>query len=313
MMLKDHADKFARAALDNIAREFPNATQHVWHDETEGARPRDLHPAFYGSFDWHSCVHMHWLLVHLLRRHESAVPAAEIRCALARSFEPARIVAEARYLKDRPSFERPYGWAWALKLAAELDDWNAGATWARALDPLTQTIIANFRAWLPRMAYPIRNGLHGNTAFALLLSLDYAGDAEFEADLRDAALRWYAADRNCNPDFEPSGFDFLSPALIEAALMRRVLDAPTFSAWRRDFLPDPKRLREPAQVLDIADGHIGHLLGLNFSRAWCLRLAYDDTDAARRLIEASLPYVTGGHFSAEHWLASFATLAMDVL
>lgn len=318
---------FARIALGHVGREYPNVLLHVLAGPEDAGTPRALHPVFYGSLDWHSCVHAHWMLARLLRLHPRMEPAADIEALFDANFTAAKIAGECAYFA-RPTargFERPYGWAWLLKLAAELHD---RPRWAAALAPLTQVILDRFRDWLPKATYPIRVGTHFNTAFALALAEDYAatvGDGVLAALLRDAAQRWYAADADCQA-WEPGADDFLSPALMEAECMRRLLPAARFAPWFDRFLPRlgqdlPATLFTPAIVSDRSDGKIAHLDGLNLSRAWCFRSlagALPEGDprrapmlrAAEAHLAASLPHVAGDYMG-EHWLASFAVLALE--
>lgn len=336
-MIPDLASRFARIALGHVTREYPNKLDHVLDGPGDAATPRALHPVFYGSFDWHSCVHGYWLLARLHRTQPDLPEAAAIRALFTEHLTPGKVAAECAYL-DRPSargFERPYGWAWLLKLAAELalcEDGPARA-WSSALAPLARAFAERFQAFLPKATYPIRAGTHANTAFAVALALDYAvlcDDPALDRLLRETALRWYAGDRDC-PAWEPGGDDFLSPALMEAECMRRVLPAAdrapmSFAGWLDRFLPrlahrEPATLFRPAEVSDRSDGKIAHLDGLNLSRAWCWRsllaaLPAQDprrapvTEAAERHLAASLPYVAADYMG-EHWLATFATLALD--
>ena len=318
---------YARTALGHVAREYPNKLDHVMGGPGDVQGPRALHPVFFGSFDWHSCVHGWWTLFTVLRLHPDLPEAAEIRALADDLFTPANIAAETAYLARPESrgFERPYGWAWLLMLAAELERHGDGR--AEALRPLTLAFAERFKAFLPLADYPVRVGTHYNTAFALRLALDYAegaGDDDLAALCRERALRWHSADRDC-PAWEPSQDEFLSPALMEAALMRRVLEGDAFAGWFDAFLPrlerrEPATLFQPATVSDRSDGKIAHLDGLNLSRAWCWReiaasLAEADPrrsvarEAAQVHLDAALPHVTGDYMG-EHWLASFALLAL---
>ena len=321
------ASRFASAALGHVAREYPNKMDHVLAGPGDVQGPRALHPIFFGSFDWHSCVHGWWTLFTLLRLHPDMPEAARIRALADELFKPENVAAEAAYL-DRPEsrgFERPYGWAWLLMLAAELE--RHGDRRADALRPLTLALAGRFTEFLPLADYPVRVGTHYNTAFALRLTLDYAeavGDAALAALCRERAVRWHSGDRDCQA-WEPSQDEFLSPALMEAVLMRRVMTAEAFAAWFDAFLPrlerrEPATLFRPAGVSDRSDGKIAHLDGLNLSRAWCWReiasaLDAGDprralaTEAARMHLGAALPHVTGDYMG-EHWLASFALLAL---
>lgn len=324
------ASRFAATALGHVTREYPNHIMHVLTGPQDARTPRDMHPIFFGSFDWHSCVHGWWTLFTLYRLHSDMVEAPRIRALADELFTPENIAGEVAYL-ERPEargFERPYGWAWLLMLAAELarHDTDEGRRWTATLRPLAHVFVERFKAFLPLADYPVRTGTHYNTAFALRLTLDYADahDVDLASLCRDAALRWHAEDRDCQP-WEPSQDEFLSPALMEAALMRRVLSPEAFRAWFDAFLPAltegrPATLMAPARVSDRTDGKIAHLDGLNLSRGWCWRevvagLPADDPrrtvgeKAAAIHLDAALPHVTGDYMG-EHWLASFALLAL---
>ncbi len=324
------ASRFAAAALGHVTREFPNKLDHVMAGPTDVQGPRDLHPIFFGSFDWHSCVHGWWTLFTLLRLHPDLPEAARIRALADELFTEANVAAEVAYLARPESrgFERPYGWAWLLMLAAEMDRHADadGRRRAAVLRPLALAFADRFRSFLPLAAYPVRVGTHYNTAFALRLTLDWAeaNDPALAGLCRDKALAWHGEDRDCQA-WEPSQDEFLSPALMEAALMRRALPEAEFRDWFDAFLPRlharaPATLFRPASVSDRSDGKIAHLDGLNLSRAWCWReiasaLPEDDprAAAARQAAElhlaAALPHVTGDYMG-EHWLASFALLAL---
>ena len=321
MMLDERtADRLARIALGHVERRYPHGLSHVFAGP-EDATPALLHPVFFGSFDWHSCVHGYWLLAVLLRRYPALPAAPEIRALFDRRLTPDAIAAECAYLA-RPGargFERPYGWAWVLALQHAL----AGTPWAAVSRPLAEIIADRFRAFLPKSAYPVRVGTHFNTAFALTIAASYAdaNDPALALLLRGRALAWYGADAACQA-WEPSQDDFLSPALIEAACMRR-LHPKGFATWFTGFLPDlaarcPASLFEPAEVSDRTDGKIAHLDGLNLSRAWCWRLLANTLPtplarvaeaAADQHREAGLAHVEGD-FMGEHWLATFAVLAL---
>lgn len=324
----DLASRFASIALGHVTREYPNKLDHVLEAGADARGPRALHPIFYGSFDWHSCVHGYWLLATLLRRHPGIPEAPAINALFAEQLTEANVAGEVAYLA-RPSsrgFERPYGWGWLLKLQAELlahDD----PQWARIMQPLADAFARRFQAFLPKAHYPIRTGVHSSTAFALALAQDYAAatrDSELTSLFRDKARAWYLADRDA-PAWEPSGDDFLSATLMEAECLRRLLPRGDFVEWLGRFLPraadrQPASLFAPAVVTDRSDGKIAHLDGFNFSRAWCWREIADALPAghplgevaeaaAQQLIAASLPHVAGDYMG-EHWLASFATLAL---
>jgi len=331
-------------------------------------RPRVRTPVFYGSFDWHSCVEMHWLLVRLLRTIPDAIPAQHVRQVLGWQFRPAALAAESQFMaQPEDAFrQRPYGWGWALALidetarlieetprldeaprpdevlradealrldeASRLDDGDR-RRWVAAMQPLGEVLTDCFLTWLPKATYPLRYGLHSNSAFGLSRALPYAqrraaaGDPRLADAITAAARRWFAADAGYPAGWEPSGHDFLSPALTEAELMARILPGAEFAAWLDAFLPgiaaaEPASIFTPATVSDSSDGAIAHLHGLNLSRAWCWRrlaetLPPDDPRvpaalaAAARHAEASLPHVEGDHYMVEHWLAAYAVLLLS--
>ena len=314
-----------------MTREYPNKLDHVLTGPEDVKPPRELHPIFYGSFDWHSCVHGYWTLARCLRRCPDLPEASAIRALFDAQFTPEKVAGEVAYLA-RPSargFERPYGWAWTLKLQSELPLLHRnpdGERWSRLVQPLANAFVERFKDFLPLATYPVRGGTHTNTAFATVLALDYARvshDSRLQSLLVDKAKTWYGSDIAYN-GFEPSQDDFLSPSLIEAACMSRVLDANAFPTWFEMFLPhaehgQPSFLFTPAAVSDRSDGKIAHLDGLNLSRAWCWNLIAsrlpegelpDVPHAIDRHIESALPHVTGDYMG-EHWLASFALLALD--
>jgi hypothetical protein len=326
------ASRFAALALGHVTREYPNKLDHVLRGPHDVRTPRALHPIFYGSFDWHSCVHGYWLLCTLLRRFPQLPDAARIEALLDAHLTPANVAGELAYLDapERATFERPYGWAWLLMLQAELTRHatDTGRRRAETLAPLARAFAQRFLRYLPKATYPVRAGTHANSAFALALALEYATQCRNDSLLglaRDKARAWFADDADCQA-WEPSGEDFLSPALVEAECMRRVLRAPDFAAWLRRFLPrlergEPATLFAPATVSDRTDGRIAHLDGLNLSRAWCFRSiahALDVHDAWRAPLlsaadahlRASLPHVAGDYMG-EHWLATFAVLALE--
>jgi hypothetical protein len=323
------AQRFARLALACVHKEYPNKIAHVLNGDEDVRAPRELTPAFYGCFDWHSSVHGHWLLARLARLYPEAPFAAEARAALARSLTPDNVAAEVRYLegKGRASFERPYGLAWLLQLVAELREWPEvePRAWAQALAPLEAAAVDRLRTWLPKLVYPIRVGEHSQTAFAFGLVLDWArakGDVEVARLVEERSRGYYQKDRACTLGYEPSGEDFLSPCLAEADLMRRVLEPAAFARWLSTFLPAiPKQAGSawlaPGIVTDRADPKLAHLDGLNLSRAWMLEgmaaglpagdrrvVALRSTAAAHR--DAGLVGVTGEHYEGGHWLGTFA-------
>ena len=336
-ILGEQADAYARFALANIAKEFPSLLVRMMNSPGDFPnRPADRTPVFYGSLDWHSCVEMHWLLVRLLRLAGPAVPADEIMAALDAQFTAGKLAAEARFVaSDDGRFERPYGWAWALALVheiASLDD--AGARrWLAAITPLADALTKGFLDWLPKATYPVRSGVHANTAFSFSAALPFAarqaqqGRPELAAAIEASALGWFEDDADYPGQYEPSGHDFLSPALTEAELMSRLLAQPEFAAWLAQFLPgiadgEPAELFTPAVVSDASDGGIAHLHGLNASRAYGWRRIAEslpDGDlrtepalaAARTHLAAALPHVIGDDYMVEHWLAAYAVLALS--
>jgi hypothetical protein len=327
-LTQDIAQRFAAIALGHVTREFPNKLDHVLNGPGDARAPRELHPIFFGSFDWHSCVHGYWLLARLRRRFPGMAGADAIAALFDTSFVPDKMAAELTYL-SRPlsgGFERPYGWAWLLKLAAELRSDPASARWAAALAPLEAAFRERFIAFLPKLTYPIRAGTHANTAFALMLTAQHArvtNDGAMLKLLAERAWHWFGRDADA-PAWEPGGDDFLSPTLMEAACLQALLPPAEFAPWFAAFLPrlaegEPRPLFEPAIVSDRSDGKTAHLDGLNLSRAWCMRLLTPAADAAttallaeaaNRHLQAALPHVAGDYMG-EHWLASFAVLALD--
>jgi hypothetical protein len=327
------ASAFARIALGHVTREYPNKLDHVLTGEADALGPRALHPIFFGSFDWHSCVHGYWLLARVLRRFPQVPEAQRIYALFDEALIPAKVSGELAYLARPASggFERPYGWAWLLMLAAEfaVQDSPGAIRWSQALQPLAEAFADRFKAYLPKATYPVRTGSHASTAFALRLALDYAegvGDAELAGLCRAKIESWYGADVDAQ-GWEPSGDDFLSPTLMEAEAMRRAWPPERVGPWLARFLPrlaarEPAALFRPAVVSDRSDGKIAHLDGLNLSRAWCFRAlatATAETDPSRAVmleaaeahLSASLPHVVGDYMG-EHWLATFALLALDV-
>ena len=324
----EQAERFAAMALACVHREYPNKLAHVLAGPGDVASPRELTPAFFGCFDWHSAVHGHWLLARLARRFPDAPLAARAREALERSLTPEAIAAELRYLgrDDRAGFERPYGLAWLLQRAAELRAWDdpRARRWAETLAPLERLAARRLGQWVPKLSHPIRSGEHSQTAFAFGLALDWARehDAALAERLEAESRRLYGGDRDCALHLEPSGHDFLSPCLGAADLMRRILPPPAFAQWLSTSLPqiptdgrgDWLPLAVPA---DRRDGKLVHLDGLSLSRAWMLDgiehgLPDDDPRrpalraAARLHAEAGLAAVSEEHYAGGHWLASFA-------
>lgn len=328
------AAKYVDVALKGIEREFPVMPQFVVTGPGASPTHREMHPAFYGSFDWHSCVAMHWVVVRMLRLFPGGSAPDRVRKSFDERLTAAHIEVEAAFFRSpaQRSIERPYGWAWLLALQHELHAWGDpdGRRWAAALEPLAGRFVDGMVGWLGKLTYPQRAGMHGNSAFSMSRALGHAlaraggGDERLLRSIRGAADRWFGSDEDYPAHYEPSGADFLSPALTEAELMSRLLDAGAFGEWLRRFLPGlaqglPHPLFEPAQVSDASDGQIAHLHGLNLSRAWAFaaiasRLPPGDPRrppmlaAAERHAAASLPSVTGSDFAVEHWLAIYATL-----
>lgn len=325
----EDASRYAALALNCLHREYPNKIAHVLHSDQDAAPPSKLTPAFYGCYDWHSAVHSHWMLVRVLRRFPSVPEAPQIRAALAKSLTSSHIEAECAYLrsKGRETFERPYGLAWLLMLAAELRQWDddQGRNFAACLAPLETHCAQRFTEWLPKLSHPVRTGEHSQTAFALGLAYDWAsiaGDAKLLNMIEERALLFHTHDQAWPMRFEPSGQDFLSPGLAVADLMRRVLEPKEFAQWLTRFLPElPTRPEQvwllPAVVTDKKDGKLAHLDGLNLSRAWMLEgiaQALDTKDlrrpsllrAARDHREAGLAAAIDAPYEGSHWLGSFA-------
>lgn len=323
-------DRFARLALDCVHREYPNKISHLMQSAEDARPPRELTPAFYGCFDWHSSVHGHWLLTRILNTAPDSALRDDIRAALAQSVTAENLAGELAYFQgeDRASFERPYGIAWYLQLVAELEESDDPqlSEWRETLRPLEDEIVSNTMDWLPKLSYPIRLGTHNQTAFAFGLMLDYArtvGNTDLEEALTGKIRAFHLEDTNCPLGYEPSGEDFLSPCLMEADLMRRILEPTAFAEWLSAFLPElPEDGRadwlEPGIVLDPTDGKLVHLDGVNLSRAWALEgiaagLPQDDPRRASLLAaadihrEAGIASVSDEHYSGSHWLASFAT------
>jgi hypothetical protein len=345
-LFRRHAREYAETALRCVVREYPHAPIVVVTEPGPYRQHRAQHPAFYGAFDWHSAVEMHWVLVRLLRIAPEHVPGDAVRNVLDDHLSPTSLRVETEFFTSGPgrNRERPYGWGWLLTLAHELNTWpDEGLRWAAAVESLAETLVATMLAWLPRQAYPVRHGTHQNSAFGLLRAYDHAqwladnGDDRLAEAIDDAARRWYLADTEYPVHYEPSGTDFLSPALAEAELMSRVLPPSEFAEWFGRFLPvvaaeEPDVAFQPVAVPETTDGQLAHLAGLNLSRAWSMisvaaalesagssdgplvsgdgttrRVAAEALrDLAERHAGASLSFVVGGDYMMEHWLAAFA-------
>jgi hypothetical protein len=319
------AAEWAGIALGHVCREYPHKLDQVLLGDEELSPPRALHPIFYGSFDWHSCVHGWWSLLTLRRLFPDSTQSKRIADLADTSFTAAKVAGELAYLRRPMSagFERPYGWGWLLYLQLEAAR-HQDRPWGAALEPLARAFADRFKAYLPKLTYPIRVGTHFNTAFALILALEWAErfDDELAELIRDWAAEKFTNDRDCQA-WEPGGDEFLSPALIEALCMARTLPADAFRDWFAGFLPklshgEPRTLFVPATVSDRSDGKIAHLDGLNLSRSWCWKdLAQGlDTEAKKRVeqaaethLAAALPHLAGDYMG-EHWLVSFALLAL---
>jgi hypothetical protein len=321
------AARMAGIALGHVTREYPHKLDHVMAGDDDVRSPRQLHPIFHGSFDWHSCVHGWWLLLRLAHRFPDHALADETRALAATMFTADNVAVERAYLARPESrgFERPYGWAWLLALHAEMA--SANSPLAPILAPFAQDFATHWRRLLASFTYPIRTGAHGNSGFALVLSAQWAAvhDPALFALMADKARDWYGADRNAQA-WEPDGDAFLSPTLMEALAMATLLPAAEFRRWFRAFLPraraeQPASLFAPATVTDRSDGKIAHLDGLNLSRAWAFRriaaqLGLRDPavpvlrQAADAHIASALPHIAGD-YAGEHWLASFALLALE--
>jgi len=320
------ASQFAKMALRCIEKEYPNKPSHVMNSNAEIFGPKEMHPAFYGCFDWHSSVHGHWMLVRILKKFPDLKIASRIRAALNRNLTKKNIDKEVEYFgqKNRKSFERTYGWAWLLKLAEELHGWEDqdGKKWSKNLKVLEEKIVKNFMEFLPKQIYPIRTGVHPNTAFGLVFAYDYAiktKNSKFLEMIRERSLSYFKNDSSCPDNWEPSGEDFLSPCLEEADLMIRILGKKEFKIWFKKFLPNltESKIMIPAEVSDRSDGKLSHLDGLNLSRAWCLadllKIFRDDANVQIKLknsikkhAESTLRNIRSGHYAGEHWLGSFA-------
>lgn len=324
----DQAVSLAQLPLQCIGKEYPNKLNQTLNDENDIASPQDLHPAFYGCFDWHSAVHGHWMLLKILKLYPEIEIREQIIEGLKANITKENILMELSYFNrmQEKSYERTYGWAWLLKLAEEFHTWDhpLGPELEKNLRPLTDLIVSRYIDFLPRLNYPIRVGEHTNTAFGLSFAYDYAkttNNDEFKNLISKRAREFYMNDENCPLSWEPSGYDFLSPCLEEANLMQRILSKDEFKSWFIKFLPTmvkPSFALKPAEVSDRSDGKLVHLDGLNFSRAWCLygiASEFEEYDhlktIAKEHLEKSLYNVANDTYEGGHWLASFALYALD--
>lgn len=333
--LEQVASTYAETIIHSIQQEYPNQMQHVMTDPEDRPRPREAHPAFYGCFDWHSSVEMHWALIRLLRLTPNAFDKTKAMAVLVAHLTQPALIQEVAYLRSHPRFERPYGWGWALTFVHELTLWEdqAAIQWLTAVRPLADVISESFLAWLPKATYPVRVGMHSNSAFGLARSVPWArylaeqGDPQLLTAITRTAIQWYGEDRDYPANYEPSGSDFLSPALTEVDLMSLVLEREEFLVWLDAFLPElsagqPKSLFEPAFISDASDGQLAHLHGLNLYRAFVWKhlnaiLPADDTRRPQLEVgiethaQASMSAVTGSDYMVEHWLACYAMLYLS--
>jgi len=317
------ANRLAQLPLDCIQNPLPYKSGIVIAKEEDLAMPIEHHPAFYGCFDWHSAVHGHWSLVYLMKKFPQLEVSAKARTMLDANLTKENILTELAYFSmngQTTSFERTYGWAWLLKLAEELYSWDdpQAQKWYNNLQPLTDYISNAYLEYLPKLVYPIRVGEHSNTAFGLSFAYDYAvstAHAALQKSIKDNAIRFYSNDQGCPIDWEPSGYDFLSPCLQEMDIMRKILTDKEFDLWSQDFLPElfnGTLKLETGKILDRTDGKLVHLDGLNFSRAWCLYPLKDCVPCqhhANTHLTYSLDKITDGDYAGQHWLASFALYA----
>jgi hypothetical protein len=338
--LEERAGGYVHLALENMDREFPAFVLYIAHGPEDLAprRPRDIHPVFYGSFDWHSCVEMYWLTARLLRLFPEAVSEEQVREAFSRHLTPDGVAAEVAFFNE-PSHrhvERPYGWGWLLALSDELARLSTpdAERWREVLEPLTGLLATRLRDWLLTTPHPARSGLHANSAFGTRLALDYAqrqaqrGEVRLLTAIHEACLRWDQADRGWSLELEPGASDFLSPSLVEAELMSRILDTTAFSTWWEEFLGRALSVRgdgdlpwQPIEVPHDPDGQTSHLLGLNLSRAWCMNQLAGHLDPrdpmadrfrllARLHADAALDRVHDGYMTS-HWLVAYAVLYLS--
>jgi hypothetical protein len=324
------ANILAQLPIHCIQIEYPNKLNQTIGSAADLKSPQDLHPAFYGCFDWHSAVHGHWSLVSLLRQYPDLEHADDIKSMLLENLSQEHIKAEVDYFFERynTTYERTYGWAWLLKLTEELHKWNdpIAKELESNLQPLTALIVEKYIEFLPKLSYPIRVGEHPNTAFGLSFAYDYAktfGNEQLQSLIEQRAKDFYMTDVGCPLSWEPSGFDFLSPCFEEAALMKRILPKADFKMWLSDFLPqlkDKNFTLETGKVSDRTDGKLVHLDGVNFSRAWSLNEIANGLPEYKHLknianqhINYSLPSIVGDSYEGGHWLGSFAIYAINSL
>jgi hypothetical protein len=331
----DHAaaEAWAQLVLENVDIEFPNKMSLVYVDASQVKTPKENFPAFYGCFDWHSSVHGHWVLVRLLKTQPDLKAATKIRTALNEHLSAENLQQEAEFFArdEHKAFERMYGWSWLLKLSSELNGWDDAdaVKWRENLAPLETVLLERIENYLPKLTYPIRTGQHTDTGFALGQLFDYSqvtNNTALEQQVRQCAKRFFLDDADYPVSYEPSGHDFFSSCWNEADLMRRVLSPEQFAQWLEKFVPDAATQLtdgtvEPVEVSDVTDGKLVHLAGLNLNRAWCLKAIASALPAshplrkplqtsALRHLRAGVAYVNSGHYSGDHWLATFALYAI---
>ncbi len=313
----------SRHPLECLETEFPHYSGAI-NSPDEIERPTEQHPVFYGCFDWHSSVHSHWCLIRQLRLFDEHPEEAEIASSIENRFMTENVERETEYFDTNDSFEKPYGWAWFLRLVSELHLWedNRADDWRNVLKPLEEQIVALTETEFLSQERPFRVGTHGNSAFALQCVLDYTrvvSDDSLESATLETARRFFAEDRNYPVEYEPLGWDFLSPAMTEADLMRRVLDRNEFATWVSEFLPDVttspyNSILNPVEV-ESTEGIELHLVGLKVSKAWCLmglasalndhRYAEAFEQSAKIHTEHGLELAFTEDYAGAHWLSSF--------
>lgn len=323
---KSKAEYLYHFAYECIDQEYPNKLGQVLGDDSYLAPPRELHPAFYGCFDWHSSVHGHWTLVTILAEFPDFKHRKAIIKKLQNNITKENIEKEIAYFDDEhnKTYERTYGWAWLLKLDEALREWDApeAKELQQNLAPLVELISGKFDEFLGKLVYPIRIGEHSNIAFGMSFAYDWAKkyDAKLAAKIELKAREYYMNDCDCPLTWEPGGFDFLSPCLQEASIMQKVLTEQEFKKWLKSFLPkfekNPEKFLEVAVVTDRSDGKLAHLDGLNFSRAWCLfEMGHalnnqNMIDLGEKHFNYSYDKMDSGEYAGAHWLASFAVYAL---
>jgi len=324
----EQAKKLISAPLECISKEYPNQLNQVIGDKEDLKEPSELHPAFYGCYDWHSSVHSHWSLVRTLKEFPKIENDSIIKQKLLNTISKENIENEVAYFlgKHNTSYARTYGWAWLLKLAEEIHTWDdeTAREMEKNLQPLTDIIVKKYIEFLPKLHYPIRAGDHPNTAFGLAFAWDYANTTNnelFKSVIEKRALDFYLLDTNCPLSWEPSGYDFLSPCLQEASIMKRILPKEEFRRWLSNFLPQLKDLNFKLPlglVSDRSDGELVHLDGVNFSRAWALNKITEGLPEYNHLkniavehTNYSLQNVVGDSYEGGHWLGSYAIYSLN--